>query len=59
MSEFEWLSSLMHIFVAVAFLFDVCRLFAGFLPRVLWISAGGFIFLGTYEQATHSLNQYL
>ena len=28
----------------------VCRLFAGILPRVLWISFGGFIFLGSYQK---------
>ena len=29
--------------------------FAGIGPRVLWISAGGFIFLGTYQYAYNSL----
>ena len=32
------------------------RLFAGFVPRVGWISVGGFVFLGTYEKVSHTLN---
>ena len=31
----------------------MCRLFAGFVPRVCWISLGGFIFLGAYEKSKH------
>ena len=31
----------------------MCRLFAGFVPRVCWISLGGFIFLGAYEKSRH------
>ncbi|OJT12686.1 hypothetical protein TRAPUB_10768 [Trametes pubescens] len=30
-------------------------LFAGVVPRTLWISAGGAVFLGVYEWAVHSL----
>ena len=30
-------------------------LFAGVVPRTLWISAGGAIFLGVYEWAVHGL----
>lgn len=30
-------------------------LFAGLLPRVAWISLGGFIFLGAYDKARHLL----
>lgn len=26
-----------------------CRLFAGFVPRVIWIFLGGGIFFGVYE----------
>ena len=32
------------------FLLLLCRLFAGVVPRVLWISLGGFVFLGAYEK---------
>ena len=28
------------------------RLFSGVVPRVLWISVGGAIFLGVYEEFT-------
>ena len=31
------------------------RLFAGFVARVLWISVGGFVFLGAYEKSKHLL----
>jgi len=30
-------------------------LFAGVIPRTLWISAGGAVFLGVYEWAVHGL----
>lgn len=30
-------------------------LFAGVVPRTLWISAGGAVFLGVYEQAVQTL----
>ena len=30
-------------------------LFAGVVPRTLWISAGGAVFLGVYEWAVHNL----
>ena len=30
-------------------------LFAGAVPRTLWISAGGAVFLGVYEWAVHGL----
>lgn len=30
---------------------NVFRLFAGFLPRVIGFTIGGFIFFGVYEQA--------
>jgi len=30
-------------------------LFAGVVPRTLWISAGGAVFLGVYEWAVHGL----
>ncbi|KAJ3489987.1 hypothetical protein NLI96_g1747 [Meripilus lineatus] len=33
----------------------VGALFAGVVPRTLWISAGGAVFLGVYEWAVHSL----
>ncbi|KAM5535012.1 hypothetical protein V8D89_011385 [Ganoderma adspersum] len=33
----------------------VKALFAGVVPRTLWISAGGAVFLGVYEQAVQSL----
>lgn len=32
------------------------RLFAGAVPRVLWISAGGFVFFGVYERARRHLD---
>lgn len=30
-------------------------LFAGVVPRTLWISAGGAVFLGAYELSVHEL----
>ena len=33
----------------------VGALFAGAVPRTLWISAGGAVFLGVYEWAIHGL----
>lgn len=33
----------------------VPALFAGVVPRTLWISAGGAVFLGVYEWAVHGL----
>ncbi|KZT37866.1 mitochondrial carrier [Sistotremastrum suecicum HHB10207 ss-3] len=33
-------------------------LFAGVVPRTLWISAGGAVFLGVYEWAVHGLMAY-
>lgn len=30
-------------------------LFSGVVPRTLWISAGGAVFLGVYEWAVHDL----
>lgn len=32
-------------------MFDYYRLFAGFVPRVIWITLGGFMFFGVYEEA--------
>lgn len=34
-------------------------LFAGVVPRTLWISAGGAVFLGAYEWAVHGLIGYM
>ncbi len=42
----------------VNFLF-VLRLFAGFVPRVCWISVGGFVFLGAYEKTKQLLGAWL
>jgi len=36
----------------------VNALFAGVIPRTLWISAGGAVFLGVYEWAVHGLMDY-
>ena len=36
----------------------VYRSFAGFIPRVLWIGMGGFVFLGAYEKSKHHLNTF-
>ena len=33
----------------------VKALFAGVIPRTMWISAGGAVFLGVYEWAVHGL----
>ena len=33
----------------------VKALFSGVVPRTLWISAGGAVFLGVYEWAVHGL----
>ena len=33
-------------------------LFAGVVPRTLWISAGGAVFLGVYEWAVYGLRRY-
>lgn len=32
-------------------------LFAGVIPRTMWISAGGAVFLGVYEWAVHAFPQ--
>lgn len=32
-------------------------LFAGVVPRTLWISAGGAVFLGAYEWASSALSK--
>ncbi|KZP21309.1 mitochondrial carrier [Athelia psychrophila] len=37
----------------------VRALFAGAVPRTLWISAGGAVFLGAYEWAVHGLMGYM
>lgn len=34
----------------------VKALFSGVVPRVIWISLGGAVFLGVYEAAKHTLN---
>jgi solute carrier family 25 S-adenosylmethionine transporter 26 len=34
-------------------------LFAGVVPRVLWISFGGFVFLGAYEKATSLISGWV
>lgn len=34
-------------------------LFAGVVPRVAWISVGGFVFFGAYEQAKRVLTKAL
>ena len=34
-------------------------LFAGFIPRVCWISIGGFVFLGAYEKSTQVFSDWL
>ena len=39
-------------------LFSLYSLFAGVVPRVLWISIGGAIFLGGYEKTMDALNSY-
>ena len=36
-------------------LLSFLSLFSGFVPRVSWISLGGFVFLGAYEQSRHLL----
>lgn len=36
----------------------VCSVFAGFVPRVLWITLGGAIFFGTYDLVTQQLQQH-
>lgn len=33
----------------------VGALFSGVVPRTMWISAGGAVFLGVYEWAVHGL----
>lgn len=33
----------------------VATLFSGIVPRVFWISIGGAVFLGAYEQAKSAL----
>ncbi|KAH7915473.1 mitochondrial carrier domain-containing protein [Hygrophoropsis aurantiaca] len=45
------LSRLRQIYVAEG----MSALFAGVVPRTLWISAGGAVFLGAYEWAVHGL----
>uniref|UniRef100_A0AAY5EPA7 Mitochondrial S-adenosylmethionine carrier protein n=1 Tax=Electrophorus electricus TaxID=8005 RepID=A0AAY5EPA7_ELEEL len=41
--------------ISVFFVPLVCRLFAGSIPRMAFISVGGFIFLGAYEKVRHTL----
>lgn len=36
-----------HLYTILRIFF--CRLFAGFVPRVLWITIGGAIFFGSYD----------
>lgn len=36
----------------------MCRIFAGFVPRVLWITLGGAIFFGTYDLVTQQLQDH-
>ncbi|KAG6818643.1 hypothetical protein H0H93_003193 [Arthromyces matolae] len=36
----------------------VRALFSGVVPRTLWISAGGAVFLGVYEWVVHGLMSY-
>jgi len=36
----------------------VGALFSGVVPRTMWISAGGAVFLGVYEWAVHGLSVY-
>lgn len=35
--------------------FFVCSLFAGSVPRITFVSVGGFIFLGAYEKVRRTL----
>lgn len=36
-----------------------CRFFAGFMPRVLWITIGGYIFFGMYDFSKSICNNIL
>ena len=47
-----------HVHIMRITTVSVClfvSLFSGFVPRVIWISVGGFIFLGAYDKSRHHL----
>lgn len=54
-SSREKLPSLVSRFKDIYVTEGVGALFAGAVPRTLWISAGGAVFLGVYEWAVHGL----
>jgi len=51
----EQLPSLLARFKQIYTNEGIKALFAGVVPRTLWISAGGAVFLGVYEQAVRTL----
>ena len=51
----EKLPSLLTRFKQIYTSEGITALFAGVVPRTLWISAGGAVFLGVYEQAVRTL----
>ncbi|KJA14503.1 hypothetical protein HYPSUDRAFT_49140 [Hypholoma sublateritium FD-334 SS-4] len=54
-SSKEKLPSLINRFRSIYISEGPKALFAGVVPRTLWISAGGAVFLGVYEWAVHGL----
>lgn len=54
----EKLPSLPSRMKSIYVLEGTSALFAGVVPRTLWISAGGAVFLGVYEWAVHGLMGY-
>jgi solute carrier family 25 S-adenosylmethionine transporter 26 len=51
----EKLPSLTNRLRAIYLTEGLKTLFSGVVPRTLWISAGGAVFLGVYEWAVHGL----
>ena len=45
------LTRLLHTLSFLSHLFSLNRLFSGIIPRMIWLSIGGFVFLGAYDKA--------
>lgn len=48
----------MHVFSCIMYCF-FSRLWSGVVPRVMWISIGGFVFLGVYDGAKYYFSKCL
>lgn len=50
-----------HFYILKNYLMQIffsLSLFAGIVPRVMWISVGGFIFFGVYEKSSSMLSSF-